>query len=172
MDNNDWSTTNAALKLVWEDVSSSAKSAYTAFSTEVQNGGDTRNFQVDYTKNAAASNLPDVDVIDPKNPPKLDKPGTYHEVMDVNGVPRSYTIHVPEGYDGSKAMPVMVLLHGHGEDGQDIANRSGIDQEADKKGFIAVYPDAVQWFGDKNLSAWDSGDGLVPPGSNADDVGF
>jgi len=47
-----------------------------------------------------------------------------------------------------------------------------IDAEADKKGFIAVYPDAIQWFGDKNQSAWNANDGLVPPGTNSNDVQF
>src|SRR5438270_12048938 len=49
---------------------------------------------------------------------------------------------------------------------------AGIDAKADKEGMIVAYPDGTKWFGDKNLSAWDTGNGLVPPGAHAGDIDF
>jgi poly(3-hydroxybutyrate) depolymerase len=105
-------------------------------------------------------------------PEKISKAGNYDETLVVDGVPRHYRLHVPPNYDPDRPMPLLVALHGHGQDGKDLEDMSGIDARADKEGFIVAYPDAIQWFGKKELSAWDTGNGLVPPGAHADDVGF
>jgi len=106
------------------------------------------------------------------SPTKIDKPGNYSETVMVDGIPRHYQLHVPPNYDQSKPMPLVIVLHGHGQDGSDIEKAAGIDAKADKEGFIVAYPDATRWFGNKQLSAWDTDNGLVPPGADVDDVGF
>ncbi len=105
-------------------------------------------------------------------PGKIDRPGDYHETIMVGGVPRTYILHVPPGYDPGKPMPLVVALHGLGGSGAEFERRSGIDAEADQKGFIVAYPDATEWLGKRQLAAWDTGNGLVPAGGKADDVGF
>ncbi|MBS1954892.1 MAG: dienelactone hydrolase family protein [Cyanobacteria bacterium SZAS-4] len=162
---------DAILELAYTDLSGSAKAAYEAFKQELHGGYvDYRSL---YTRTAAQDKaLPDFELVDPEHPNHIGKPGDHKEQLTVNGISREYTVHVPPQYDGTTKLPVVVMLHGHGEDGQQFADLSQINAEADKKGFIAVYPDAVQWFGEKNQSAWNANDGLVPPGTNVDDVQF
>src|ERR1700729_2561651 len=94
------SSLQGVLQLAHTDLTDSAKAAYAAFQAELQSGG-TANFQQEYTKIAAdAHPLPGFDLIDPNKPPTIDKPGDYHEELDVNGIRRSYTIHVPPQYHG------------------------------------------------------------------------
>ena len=105
-------------------------------------------------------------------PEKITKGGDYHQTLKIDGQDRNYLLHVPANYDGAKPIPILVMLHGRGQDGQDFANRSHLNDKADKQGFAVAYPDAEKWLGIKQLSAWDAHNGLVPPGSHADDVGF
>lgn len=107
--------------------------------------------------------------------PVIDKPATpgdhkYTEV--VNGVERTYHVHVPPSYNGKTPMPMVLLLHGHGQTGEEIARHTKMNELADREGFIAIYPDARAWAGRSDWRAWDTNNGLIPPGSHADDVGF
>lgn len=107
-----------------------------------------------------------------KAPADISKPGDYDQTMEVGGATRKYHIHVPPSYNGKTPMPMVMLLHGHGQDGKIIAEHTKFNQMADREGFIAVYPDARSWAGREEWRAWDTDNGLVPPGSHADDVGF
>ena len=42
------------------------------------------------------------------------------ETLDVDGVTRSFTVHLPNGYDKAKKYPVVMMLHGFDQDGDDI----------------------------------------------------
>lgn len=103
---------------------------------------------------------------------KIDKPGNYSQTLTFDGIERHYNLHVPPDYDPAHPMPLVLVLHGHGDDAAGIARISGMDAEADKKGFIVAYPEAVHWLGEKSLAAWNTGNGLVPPGMETDDSGF
>jgi polyhydroxybutyrate depolymerase len=103
---------------------------------------------------------------------KIKKPGDYEQTIAVDGKDRHYTLHVPPGYDGSKPIPLLVMLHGRGGDGKEFAKRTHMNERADKEGFAVVYPDATKWLGRKDLSAWDAANGLVPPGARANDLKF
>ncbi len=92
--------------------------------------------------------------------------------MTVAGVERTYTMHVPPSYNGRTPMPMVILLHGHAQNGDIIAEATKMTELANKKGFIAIYPDARVWAGNEQWRAWDTENGLLPPGSRADDVGF
>ncbi len=105
-------------------------------------------------------------------PPDISKPGDYDQTMVIEGATRNYHIHVPPGYNGKTPMPMVMLLHGHGQDGKTIAQHTKFNEMADREGFIAVYPDARSWAGRDDWRAWDTNNGLVPPGSRADDVSF
>ena len=43
---------------------------------------------------------------------QIEKPGDYSQTLTVDGVTRSYKIHVPQSYDPNQAMPTVVMLHG------------------------------------------------------------
>lgn len=107
-------------------------------------------------------------------PSKLDitKPGDYLQTMTIEGAERKYHVHVPPSYNGKTPMPMVILLHGHGQDGETIAQHTKFDQMANREGFIAVYPDARSWAGRDEWRAWDTDNGLIPPGADADDVSF
>lgn len=91
-----------------------------------------------------------------------------------DGLRRTYTVHVPNGYDKETPMPVVLAFHGGGGTGQAMRELTGLDQKADQEGFIVVYPDGTgkQILG-KTSGSWNGG-GCCPPASkeNVDDVGF
>jgi polyhydroxybutyrate depolymerase len=102
----------------------------------------------------------------------ITKPGDYVLTSKVDGADRTFHVHVPPNYDGSKPVPLVLLLHGHAQDGDEIARHSKLNDLADREGFIAVYPDATAWSGRERWRAWDTDNGLLPPGSDTNDVGF
>ena len=56
---------------------------------------------------------------------------------------RRYRIHVPEAYDKTTAIPLVVCLHGGGGN-CDQGSAMGLTPVADRHNFIAVYPNAIQ----------------------------
>ncbi len=56
------------------------------------------------------------------------------------GVERGYILHVPAGYDGAKALPLVLVYHGFSLDNAFIAGYTLFGQLADTEGFIAVFP--------------------------------
>jgi polyhydroxybutyrate depolymerase len=88
------------------------------------------------------------------------------------GLNRLYRIYVPPAYDGSKAVPMMLCLHGLGDN---MTNFSAIGMNflADTANFIVIFPQAVL---DPviNATSWNSGAGYNGyfPNSSIDDVGF
>jgi polyhydroxybutyrate depolymerase len=118
----------------------------------------------------------DVGAFTPKNQAggKIDvtKPGDYDFNTSFDGQDRHYKVHVPPNYDGTKPMPLVLLLHGHSQDGNEISRLTKLNKVADREGFIAVYPDATYPAGRKEWRAWDTDNGLMGPNAHADDVGF
>lgn len=103
---------------------------------------------------------------------KIKGPGDYVETMQIEGRRRSFNVHVPPSYDADKPMPMMILAAGMSQRGKDVEEMFEANKLADKEGFIAVYPDSVNWFDVKDLRTWESGNGLVLPGQKAGDVKF
>jgi polyhydroxybutyrate depolymerase len=65
------------------------------------------------------------------------------ETLDVDGVTRSFTVHLPNGYDKAKKYPVVMMLHGFDQDGDDIERIAHFNQFADANGIVAVYPNGL-----------------------------
>jgi polyhydroxybutyrate depolymerase len=59
-----------------------------------------------------------------------------------SGVPRSFVLHVPPSYDGSRPVPLIISLHGAGLWGAAQESMSQWDHVADREGLIVVYPSA------------------------------
>jgi polyhydroxybutyrate depolymerase len=53
-------------------------------------------------------------------------------------------VHLPPGYDGSRAMPLVLALHGMGGDGAGMARLTHFNQVADQGEFIVAYPDGLR----------------------------
>lgn len=65
-----------------------------------------------------------------------------NEKIDVDGVTRSYIVHLPQGYDKQQHYPVVILLHGENQDADDLGRLTHFSQFAETKGVIVVYPNA------------------------------
>ena len=74
--------------------------------------------------------------------PGIDVPVVVHS----GGLDRTYVVHVPASYDGSQAVPLVLVLHGSAGSAE-IANRiSGMSAKSDAAGFLAVYPQGTGRF--------------------------
>ena len=62
-----------------------------------------------------------------------------------NGVERRYLEYVPATYDASTPSPVLFCLHGLGQDCQTVFNQSHFYEIAEEKGWILVYPEALDY---------------------------
>ncbi|HEX5878211.1 MAG TPA: hypothetical protein VF468_07815, partial [Actinomycetota bacterium] len=56
---------------------------------------------------------------------------------------RGYRVHVPAGYRPGRAVPAVLLLHGNGGGAADLDDVSGLSELADRRGFLAVYPQGL-----------------------------
>ena len=104
-------------------------------------------------------------------------PGDHPESIKFGGYDRSFLVHVPPRTDSSAKLPVVIMLHGAGGSSEGAARETGWSVEADKDGFLAVYPEALpgkpdlpsSFFG--NPRVWSSS-GHGRHAAIADDTGF
>jgi polyhydroxybutyrate depolymerase len=97
-------------------------------------------------------------------------PGNYDLSIPSGGLTRSYILHVPRGYDGSRALPLVFVLHGVNGTAQQMESGTGWDTKADQEGILVAYLQGTRGTGSVT-SGWNSG--LWPAsGVTADDVGF
>lgn len=83
--------------------------------------------------------------------------------LAVNGVARSYLIHVPSGTAPAGGYPLILAFHGGGGQGHGMLRLTGFDAIADKRGFIVIYPNGI----DKH---WNDGRSTIK--NKIDDVAF
>jgi len=84
--------------------------------------------------------------------------------MTVAGLPRTYSTYVPR--DLPKGAPLVVAMHGAGENGARLRVETGygFERVADEHGFAVAYPNAYEGY-------WDACT-IVGAVSDSDDVGF
>jgi polyhydroxybutyrate depolymerase len=68
------------------------------------------------------------------------KPGEHTRSVEMGQRTRNYLVHVPQGYDAKKAVPVVLAFHGGGSNPQQMVKFCGLNDKADKEGFLVVYP--------------------------------
>lgn len=71
------------------------------------------------------------------------QPGDHARTVEVAGRQRSYLLHVPPQYDSATPAPVVLAFHGGGANAGTMVSFSGLNDTADRAGFIAVYPDGT-----------------------------
>ena len=88
--------------------------------------------------------------------------------IDAGGRKRTYLTYVPRGLP--KGAPLVVVMHGSGEDGAQmrIETGYGFDRLADERGFAVVYPDAYEGYWNACNIVGDYSSNKL----NVDDVGF
>jgi polyhydroxybutyrate depolymerase len=78
------------------------------------------------------------------SPPPEDgvvEPGDYGASIVSAGLLRHYFFHVPEGYDGETALPLLISFHGFTSSPQQNMRTTQFTHMADDEGFIAVFPE-------------------------------
>lgn len=60
-----------------------------------------------------------------------------------SGTARAWFVYAPPSYDPSKPTPVVVLLHGRPSNATSMAFMTRMNDVADKKGFLVVYPEGI-----------------------------
>lgn len=90
----------------------------------------------------------------------LPSPGDHLRSLVVDGIERHYVVHLPRPARRGP-LALVLLLHGAGGTGRRVAASTGFSAEADRRGFVALYPDGVggEWH-----------DGRGPDG--VDDIAF
>jgi polyhydroxybutyrate depolymerase len=107
------------------------------------------------------------------------EPGSHTLAITVNGIERTYIVHVPATYRPQPPSPLVIMLHGGGGTARAAMWETGWAEKADKEGFLAVFPNAVardparrSSFA-RNPQLWNDGSNRFYPGQKApDDVGF
>lgn len=61
----------------------------------------------------------------------------------VNGLERTYLVHVPAAYKPQTPLPLVLMLHGGGGTGKAAAWEMEWTAKAEKEGFLVVFPNAL-----------------------------
>jgi len=71
------------------------------------------------------------------------RPHAYNltDTIESGGLKRTYSLHVPASYTSTKSMPVVLVFHGLGMDGNMMIWLTNFNTYADSQGFIVAYPD-------------------------------
>jgi len=93
------------------------------------------------------------------------QPGTHTQAVSVDGVRRSYVLHVPPSYSGKERVPLVLLLHERGGTAKSAERAYGMSEKADRERFLVAYPEAIGV-----ERAWNTGFGA--PAMSADDAAF
>ncbi len=88
--------------------------------------------------------------------------------LKAGGVDRTVHVHLPKGYDATKASPVVLSFHGYTSNGAEQNALAHMNDKADAVTFIAVHPE-----GTGTTPSWNAGACCGDAAANAtDDVGF
>ena len=61
-----------------------------------------------------------------------------------DGQQRTYHLYTPKSYRANRPAPLILAFHGYGSQGKDLANGSGLNEIAEQKGVVVVYPDGIE----------------------------
>lgn len=81
---------------------------------------------------------------------------------------RKYYVHAPKSYTGKEEVPLVIVLHGGGDDAEIAEKMTGFSEKAEQENFIVAYPEGFGW-----VKTWNAGfccGGAVD--DDRDDVGF
>jgi polyhydroxybutyrate depolymerase len=74
------------------------------------------------------------------------------DTITVDGLERSYIVHLPKNFVQTKRTPLVIALHGGRGKADGMDRLTGFNNVSDKYGFIVIYPDGVkkQWNDGRN----------------------
>lgn len=102
-------------------------------------------------------------VTGPCSPARPHAAGNSTVTLQSGGMNRSYLLHVPPGYDGTKSLPLVLDVHGYTSFASEQMTRSKWDKMADKEGFVLIEPEGVN-------KSWNAGS--CCGGNSQDDVKY
>lgn len=70
-------------------------------------------------------------------------PGDHLLGLEVDGLARSYLVHIPPRFDAKAPTPVVLAFHLAFTNGETMANFCGLNRKADAAGFVTVYPNGT-----------------------------
>jgi polyhydroxybutyrate depolymerase len=86
--------------------------------------------------------------------------------LEVDGRTRTFILHVPTRYNGTKPVPLVLALHGRLGDGAGQEKLTHMDDTSEKHGFLVAYPDGID-------RSWADGRDATPAEKKGvDDVKF
>ncbi len=93
-----------------------------------------------------------------KAPPKKQEwPNDKFSEISVSNLSRTYLLHVPSSYTGNTAIPLVLVLHGGGGNSYLARRISGMNEKAEKEGFIVAYPNGTGLL-KRHLLTWNAVD--------------
>jgi polyhydroxybutyrate depolymerase len=94
--------------------------------------------------------------------------GDSNRTVTVGSLNRTYVLHIPTGYTGTKAVPMVIDFHPLGGTGSGWEGSNPWKAKADANGFIMAYPDSYN-----SNNSWNAGMCCQNAQQNSiDDVGF
>jgi len=90
-------------------------------------------------------------------------------VIEIDGLKRTYRVHLPQSYKKNNLYPLVLSLHGRFGNAKNQAKLSGFNEISERENFIVVYPEgAAVW-----KRGWSDGRGKIEVrGVLIDDVKF
>ncbi|MBS2004322.1 MAG: hypothetical protein JST44_22635 [Cyanobacteria bacterium SZAS LIN-5] len=119
--------------------------------------------------NGAPNDIPDANAL---------KPGDHLYTTVVDFKTRHYEVHVPPNYNGSKPIPVMMMMPGMGGSIEQMKHETGMNRAADQRGFAVVYMEALPkafpgTYGQVQSNGWNLSHGaLTEKSSSYDDLNY
>jgi polyhydroxybutyrate depolymerase len=80
--------------------------------------------------------------------------GDSQRTLTVDGMERSYLLHVPAGLAADQPLPLVLIFHGYSNVGGTMARTTGFNGLADAYGFFAAYPNGT---GPDGGTSWNAG---------------
>ena len=104
-----------------------------------------------------------------KNYSKSDDSTSNFQTIIHEGVNREYVLHVPDSYDDSFSVPVVLNFHGFSGDAYQYMNEADMRILSESENFILIYPQGLNLDGEPHWNACPNGGDNK---SDVDDFGF
>ena len=111
------------------------------------------------------SAIPALGLVQQTCPPNQLRAGDYTFTIQVDGLNRTYDLHVPTGISATSPPPLIVDIHGFTQTKEDQARRSDFKSLSNTNGFLVAYPQGIN-------NQWYAGDAIFLGDPDIDDVGF
>ncbi len=109
----------------------------------------------------------------PKTIPSLEVPKRLEEKRGMlGGLEHTWFEYIPESYDSTSSVPLVIVLHGGGRDGATCASHTTWSLLAEKEKFIAIYPDASNMIIENDGTKFGEWNAFFMKGTKNDDLLF